>query len=256
MVGPMPREHAREQVQGFIGYGMTMRIGEEGSIEKRLCNRRPASQVHLLHGSGRQPIDEAGGIEAMVSRIEANIFDIEQKPGARLGKDKIEKRHLIHLWLRPFEDIGDVLKQERNRNNGSDCTHLRNDRFGNRDCPRKRHQVHEIAAWHPREGEMLAIGTRAEPLDRAGNLIEIENVERHIGSDGKPDTVRDHGNFTREVEDAVAPRGISVDAMIDDDFERIEPVEVLACPRIEPLAISDADAGLGRDDDRLPSAAD
>jgi hypothetical protein len=66
--------------------------------------------------------------------------------------------------------------------------------------------------------------------------------------------MRDNRNFTSELENSIASRGISMDTMIDDDLEYIEPIEVLACPRIERLTISDADAGLGREDDGLPSA--
>lgn len=44
-------------------------------------------------------------------------------------------------------------------------------------------------------------------------------------------------------------------AMVDDDLERIESVQVLSRPCIERVAISETDAGLGRNGQRLSSAA-
>ncbi len=73
--------------------------------------------------------------------------------------------------------------------------------FGDRLGLRQRQQVGEIASRHPREGEMLAVGRRLEPFDDRRHLVEIGEIERHIGAEREPDPVRGQWDPADEVED-------------------------------------------------------
>ncbi len=97
-------------------------------------------------------------IEAVVLRIQIDILDIEQQPGAGLAADQVEEFRIGHLGVRPFEHVGDVLQEERHRDAGLDGTHLGDDLLRRLLGLRQRQEVGEIAARDPGEGEVLAVG--------------------------------------------------------------------------------------------------
>ncbi len=94
----------------------------------------------------------------MIARIQIEVLDIEQKAGAGLAADQVEKLGIRQVRIRPLEHVGDILEQKRHRNARLHGPHLGDDRFGDRLGLRQRQQIGEIASGHAREGEVLAVG--------------------------------------------------------------------------------------------------
>ena len=119
---------------------------------------------------GRQGVEKLIRIEAVIAGIQVEVLDVEQKSGAGLAADQVEKLGIRQLRIRPFEHVGDVLQQEGNGNARLDGAHFRDDRLGDRLGLRQRQEVGEVAARHAREREVLAVGGRLEALDDRRDL--------------------------------------------------------------------------------------
>ena len=182
----------------------------------------------------------------MVGGVEVEIFDVEQEAGAGFSADQVEKRGVRQMCIRPVEHIGNVFEQERNRNTRLHCADFGDDHLGHRLGSRQRQQIGEVAAGNAGEGKVLAVGGRLESLDDRRNLIEIGEVERCIGADGKPDAVGIEGDAADKIEDFGALRGATVDAMVYGDFEHVDVREVRTRPFGKRGAVPDADARRSR----------
>ena len=130
-----------------------------------------------------------------------------------------------------------------------DGAHLGDDRLGHRLGLRHRQQVGEVAVGRAREGQVLAVGRRLEALHDLGDLVEIGEVERHVGADRQPDAVGGQRNLADQIEDRRHGRLAAAEAMIDGDLEHVELLEILARPMADGGAIADADGGSGLVDD-------
>ena len=136
----------------------------------------------------------------MIAGIQVEVLDIEQKSGAGLAADQVEKLGIGHVRIRPLEQVGYVLEQERDRDARLDGSNLGDDLLGDRLGLRHRQEIAEIAAGDSGEGEMLAVGRRLQTLDDGGDLIQIAEIERHVGPDRKPDPVRQQRNLSDQIE--------------------------------------------------------
>src|SRR5215471_450098 len=92
---------------------MGMGIGEKWAFEKVLANGHAARHVDFLHQALRQGIEKCVRIEAEITGIQVKVLDIQEKSGAGLAADQIDKLGVRHVRVRPFKQIGDVLQQER-----------------------------------------------------------------------------------------------------------------------------------------------
>ena len=97
-------------------------------------------------------------LEAVVLRVEVEVLDVEQQPGAGLAANQVDKVRIRKFRFRPFEQVGDVLEQKWHRDARLDDAHLLDDVLGHRLGLGQRQKVAEIASRNTREGEMLAIG--------------------------------------------------------------------------------------------------
>jgi len=93
---------------------------------------------------------------------------------------------------------------------------------------------------------MLAVGRRPEPLDDGGDLVEIGEIERLVGSDRQSDAVRSQRNAADQLEDLGLPGTAAVDAVIDGDLEHVEACEVRTGPFGDGGTVADADGGRPR----------
>src|SRR5205823_11557790 len=84
-----------------------------------------------------------------------------------------------------------------------------------------------------------------EALDRRSHLVEIREIERRVGAEGKADPVRGERNPSDQIKNRRFLAVASVDAVVDRNFQHIKPVEMIARPLVNDGTISDADpAGL------------
>ena len=107
-------------------------ISEDGTLQITFLNRHAPGEMHFLDQAVRQGVQESVGIEAMVVRIQKEIFEIEQESRSGLGADQVEKFGIGHFRIRPFEQVGYVLEQERNGDARLDRSNLGDDLLGNR----------------------------------------------------------------------------------------------------------------------------
>src|SRR5262245_48938681 len=89
--GSVAGEHLIEEIERPIGHRMRVRIGEESTLQEILADGHASRNVHLLHQVRRQGVQKRAGIEAMVVRVQKEIFDVEEKPSSGLAADHIEK---------------------------------------------------------------------------------------------------------------------------------------------------------------------
>src|SRR5207253_1924140 len=113
--------------------------------------------MEFLDRALRQGIDEGVGVEPMVQRVHIDILDIKKDASAALAADHADKLCLGQFCVGPFEDMGDVLEQERHPDARTDSANLLDDRLGNAPSPRQRKEVGKITSGNASEGEMLAV---------------------------------------------------------------------------------------------------
>src|SRR5262249_52870071 len=111
--------------------------------------------------------------------------------------------------------------------------HLGDDGLGDRLRLRQRHEGSGLAARDPREGEVLAVGRGAQALDDLGDPVKIRKIERRVGTERQPDTVRGERNAAYQIEYRRAQPPAAGKAMIDGDFEGVETTKVLARPTLD-----------------------
>ena len=122
-------------------------------------------------------------------------------------------------------------------------SYFRDDRLGDSLGPRQGEEVGEIAARDPGEREVLAIGGRLEALDDCRDLIKVGEIERLVGPNRKTDAVSGERNPADQVENPRLLLFAAIDTVINGDFERVEPVEILPRPFTNGGTIPDADLG-------------
>jgi hypothetical protein len=186
--------------------------------------------VDFLHQAIGQGIEKFVGIEAVVAGIEIEVLDVEEKSGTGLAADHVEKLGIGHLRIRPLEQVGYILEQERNGDTRLDRTNLGDDLLGDRLGLRQREEIAETAAGDPSKGEMLAVSGRLQTLDDGSDLIQIGGIEGDVGPNRKSDPVRQQWYLSDQIENRGLDGFSAADAVVDRDFENVEMIEVLAHP--------------------------